>query len=230
MPSAHPHAFSLSHGNALGPFGIPMPDEAAFALERILKSLGSSRRPSPRRCSLAASAPLPCQRADISWITEESIDRMGDIVLAGGMDDSLYGKNPVVTYNHRYDLPPAGLSVWREHADEGAMRGVRAKTIYPSRPATLAAAEGWMPDPVFALVQAGLLAGKSIGFLPLQSREPSREELQRNPRLKNARLVIEQWLLLEYACCAFPAQPNALVEQVASPEGNEFPVLSPYPD
>src|SRR4029077_14361232 len=65
------------------------------------------------------------------------------------------------------------------------------------------------------LIQAGLLNGKSIGFLPLKSREATDRERETRPGWAQVQRVIEEWLLLEYACCYFPCQQNALVEDVA---------------
>ena len=142
------------------------------------------------------------------------MDRSGDIVLANGMDDSLFGANPVVTLNHNYELAPVGLSAWRKPSTESGFRGIKAKTVYPTRPDSLPENIPWIPDQIFALVQTGLLAGKSIGFLPLTVRNPTSQEIRDTPNLINVNLIIEKWLLLEYACCAFPAQPHALVQTV----------------
>lgn len=221
---------------ARGPFDIPMPDHLAFRLEAIVKSLPRGDAFTLRRAPLATKAACVkdheamatgaalspvigpgnnlTMRSDISWISEESVDRSGDIVLANGMDDSLFGANPVVTLNHNYELAPVGLSVWRKRATESGFRGIKAKTVYPTRPGVFPAGLPWIPDQIFALVQTGLLAGKSIGFLPVAVRNPTAQETRDNPRLIDVNLIIEKWLLLEYACCAFPAQPHALVQNV----------------
>lgn len=65
------------------------------------------------------------------------------------------------------------------------------------------------------MVQAGLLRGKSIGFIPLELRAPTAEEIQKNPDYAQVRYIIEKWLLAEYACCYLPMQPNAVVETVS---------------
>src|SRR6516162_10419964 len=55
----------------------------------------------------------------------------------------------------------------------GERVGIKAKTKYPERPGSWPKDEEgkdrpWPPDTTLALVQAGLLNGKSIGFLPLK--------------------------------------------------------------
>jgi hypothetical protein len=197
-----------------GPFGVPMKDAQAKLLEERLKEVPREEAFAFRRLSAARGLAewQPEGRADVSWITEETPDRVGDIVLARGMDDAHFQLNPLVTLNHNYDEPPVGRSLWRRRVQEGSLVGVKAKTHYPPRPATWT--EGpWPPDVAFDLVQAGLLLGKSIGFVPLQLREPSADE-RRMPAFKAVRFIIEKWLLVEYACCFLPMQPNAVVEEV----------------
>lgn len=197
-----------------GPFGVPMKDAQAKLLEQRLKDVPRDEAFAFRRLSLARGLAewQPEGRADVSWITEESPDRVGDIVLARGMDDSHFALNPLVTLNHNYDEAPVGRSLWRKRVQEGTLVGVKAKTHYPPRPTTWADGP-WPPDVAFDLVQAGLLLGKSIGFVPLQLREPNADE-RREPAMKTVRFIIEKWLLVEYACCFLPMQPNAVVEQV----------------
>ena len=208
--------FLKSHFDTEGPFGLPMKDAQAKALESLLRTLPKDDAYGLRRCSFerGVSELQPGERADVSWITEESPDRLGDIVLAAGMDDSHYRLNPIVTLNHAYDQPPVGRSLWRRKARDGPMRGIKAKTHYPPRPAGWTLSD-WPPDAAFELVKAGLLRGKSIGFIPLKLRAPTPEEVQQTPALASVRYIIEQWLLAEYACCYLPMQPNAVVETVS---------------
>src|SRR5205085_9627472 len=85
---------------------------------------------------------------------------------------------------------------------------------YPTRPATWPEGDPWPPDKVLALVQAGMLQGKSIGFLPLKVHAPTDRELEQHG-WRDCGLVIDEWLLLEYACVFLPANQDALVEAVS---------------
>ena len=208
--------FLKSHFDTEGPFGLPMKDAQAKALEARLAALPNDDAFTLRRLSQArgVSELQPGERADVSWITEESADRLGDVVLAAGMDDSHFQLNPIVTLNHAYDQPPVGRSLWRRKARDGAKRGVKAKTHYPARPDGWTLSD-WPPDLAFELVKAGLLQGKSIGFIPLKLRAPTADEIQHNAAYTQVRYIIEEWLLAEYACCYLPMQPNAVVETVS---------------
>ena len=72
----------------------------------------------------------------------------------------------------------------------------------------------WLTDKVFSLVQAGLLQGKSIGFLPTKVHMPDDKEVEKH-NWKGVACVIDEWILLEYACVFLPAQQNAVVESVS---------------
>jgi hypothetical protein len=90
-----------------------MKDVQAKALEDRLRALPHDEMYTLRRCSFerGVSELQPGERADVSWITEETPDRLGDVVIAAGMDDSHYQLNPIVTLNHAYDQPPVGRSL-----------------------------------------------------------------------------------------------------------------------
>jgi hypothetical protein len=206
--------FQRTYYDTEGPLGLPMRDSQAQLLEGLLKALPAEDR---TLCRLVtAKAPtelLEGERADVSWITTEAIDRENEIVVARGMNDSHFKLNPIVTLQHAYQLPPVGKSLWRKRAKDGSLAGIKAKTQYPPRPADWG--EVWPPDQVFALIQAGLLQGKSIGFLRLKSHAPSSHEIAARPELAPVNRIIDEWLLLEYACTFLPCNQEALVEAVS---------------
>jgi hypothetical protein len=202
------------YGSAEGPLGFPMQDRQAFALEAILKALPREDTYRYRKALLARgpSEVLGGERSDVSWISTEDPDREGEVVLARGMNDGQYKLNPIVTMQHAYHLPPVGRSLWRKVVKDGELRGVKAKTQYPPKPADWDGS--WPADVAFALVQADLLRGKSIGFLPTKVHVPEPQEIEQHGWQKVG-LVIDEWLLLEYACTFLPAQQNAVVEAVS---------------
>ncbi len=205
-------AFLHTHYDTTGPFNLPMKDAQARALDAILKEYPAA---TPRFVTLerAPAELLPGDRADISWITTEDIDRDREIVVARGMKDDHFKLNPIVTLQHCYHLPPVGKSLWLKRASDGPTRGIKAKTQYPRRPDDWP--DDWPPDITFSLIQAGLLRGKSIGFLPLKSHAPTEDEIRKRPDLVDCRRIIDEWLLLEYACVYLPSQQNAIVEAVS---------------
>ncbi len=204
------------YGQAVGPLGFPQSDRAAHALDALLKTLPKTAEFDYRH-AVVTKAPTelnPGERSDVSWISTESIDRCNEVVVARGMNDSQFAGNPLVTLGHAYHLPPVGKSLWRRRVKDGGLVGIKAKTQYPPRPGSWPEGESWPSDKVFALVQAGLLQGKSIGFLPTKIHVPGDAERQKNG-WGDVSLVIDEWLLLEYACVFLPANQDALVEAVS---------------
>jgi hypothetical protein len=209
-----PSTLHQLYGTTEGPLGFPLTDRQAIALDTILKALPKDDAFRYRKAIVAkgASELLPGERSDVSWITTEDPDRTREVVRARGMNDSQFKLNPLVTLQHAYSLPPIGRSLWRKVVRDGTMQGVKAKTQYPAKPDGW---EGtWPADVAFRLVQADLLRGKSIGFLPTKVHCPGDTERQTNG-WKDVDLVIDEWILLEYACTFLPAQQNAIVEAVS---------------
>jgi hypothetical protein len=209
-------SFRKEYGNTEGPLGFPMTDRQARAVELLLKSLPKSKEYEYRKavCLKAPTELNPGERSDVSWITTESVDRVNDVVMSRGMNDAQFQANPLVTLGHAYGLPPIGRSLWRKRVKDGDLVGIKAKTRYPEKPDSWPADEPWPSDKVFALVGAGLLNGKSIGFLPTKVHYADDKEAVKNGWPVGAH-VIDEWLLLEYACVFLPANQEALVEAVS---------------
>lgn len=205
------------YGDCEGPLGTPCTDKQARVLEDVLRGLPRDDHHEPGHLVVekAMTELLAGERADVSWISTEDPDRMREIVLARGMNDEHFKLNPVVTLQHAYWLPPVGRSLWRKRVRDGERIGIKAKTQYPSRPEGWPSNTSWPPDYVFPLVQARLLCGKSIGFLPTKARAPTEEEIGQRPELATVKRIVEEWVLLEYACVYLPAQQNAVVEAVS---------------
>jgi hypothetical protein len=200
-----------------GPLGFPLTDKQAFTIESLLKQLPKDDPHYAYRkvvTEKATTETLPGERSDVSWITTEDPDRSAEVVVAKGMNDSQFQLNPIVTLQHAYYLPPVGKSLWRKKVKDGERVGIKAKTQYPQKPESWPQ-DDWPPDCAFTLVQSGLLNGKSIGFLPLKVHLPTDSEINKYQWEKPPSLIIDEWVLLEYACCYLPCQQNAVVESVS---------------
>src|SRR6516165_11179554 len=149
----------LTNTTTEGPLGFPMTNRQAVALENILKALPSDSTFRYRKSLVAkgASEVLPGERSDVSWISTEEPDRTKEVVIAKGMNDSQFKLNPIVTMQHAYYLPPVGKSLWRKVSRDGEKQGVKAKTVYPTRPPDWPAEKDWPADIALSLVQADLL-------------------------------------------------------------------------
>jgi hypothetical protein len=91
--------FLRTYGTTLGPVGIPMHDDQAFALDAIFKQLPAEDQRLRKASIPSALLNLtPGERADISWSTTETIDRDKEIVIAGGMRDDHFNHNPQISF------------------------------------------------------------------------------------------------------------------------------------
>ncbi len=214
------------YGDCEGPLGFPMKSEQASALEALMKDLPAEckKRGLIRRTFVPKAIELDDgERADVSLITTDSIDRDAEVIFPKGVVWTSFLKNPVVTFNHQYGKLPVGRCLWvkRQKQDKkskgNSANGWLGKTQYTSRPpADLWPVEkAWFPDAVWWFVKSGDLPGKSIGFIPLEIRGPTPDEIKARPELAEVRAVIPKSHALEYAVATVQSNPDTLVQQVA---------------
>ena len=196
--------------DTLGPLNSPMEDEYAKKQEELLET--GEYTPVTLSNPTSFESLIKRERSDISIISDETLDKEGDIVIQKNIDfDSLgFRKNPVVSYNHNYDIPPVGKSLWQK-----TRAGVtKAKTQYISRPESLPKNVEWFPDSIFHMIEAGVMRGKSIGGLA-KYRAPTQDDFDKNPSWQGAKRIVEKYLVYEYCVCSIGMNANAIVEMVS---------------
>ena len=182
-----------------------LPEETARQVDTLVKDLPKDSAYQFRQKSLIESptALSPEERTDISYVSTPAVDNDRESLDPAGMDLRTFQSNPIVLWGHDTDKI-CGKALWIK-ADGG--NGILAKTFYPARPDRH---EGdWLPEQVWGLTRAGILKGKSVGFLPLEVEEPG-DELAK----KGCKLVLKKTLLLEYSAVSIPCCPEALVQSV----------------
>lgn len=214
MKNIH-HKYVKAGFTTLGPLGndgFPMTDEMARLLESQIKQMEPEGL-AYTRAFVGKAAPelVPGERADISIISDESIDRDNEVVLAKGLDVKPFLKNPVVPVGHNYVEPPVGRATWVKRVGDGW----KAKTIYANRPTEYPAGVAFPADLIWALVSQEILNGKSIGFMPLAASAPTTKEIEARPELASVKTVIRKASMFEYSVVTVPANANAIVEAVA---------------
>jgi hypothetical protein len=208
-------------GNVVdGPRGLRMPEATARAIEAVAKTLPQTDEFAYRRKAKAAVEMRmePGERADVSFITTDAVDREGEVVLPKGGKWTDY--NRVVTWCHSYGPQdgynglPVGTNLWIKPAETSKGMGLLGKTRYHTKPEGWAG--DWMPDAVLHLMQQDPPActGKSIGFIPLNIRQASKKEIEANPDYADAP-VIDKWIGFEYAACPVPMNQEAEMETVS---------------
>jgi hypothetical protein len=189
-----------------GPFGVPMKDAVAKAVEKLLADYKETRDDAILKLAGVASVEIAAEdRTEVSKITTEAVDRDREIVIAKGIDLAAFRSNPVVLLNHNWTGLPLGKALWVKN--EG--NGLSAKTQYAKRPQEHTGE--WVPESVYSLIKQDMLPGKSIGFLPLEARPPEKAEIAQRPELKDVRRIITKSILLEYSVVGIPSNPEALV-------------------
>lgn len=164
------------------------------------------RRPSPRLKLLPGPGGLigyqpaaPEVTADTGRMTAlvrascPTVDRSGDVVIAGGIDLGDHQKNPVVLLDHSRGTP-----VGKAESPDGAYT---ARLDGDALVATTHFAQGnRVAEEAFHLVATGVLRGVSVGILP-KAATPNRTGGHR----------IERCLLVEYSHLTVPDNPDCLV-------------------
>lgn len=183
--------------------GIKTTEEMARKIDSLLPSIPQNLRRIVNKSSTETEL-APDLRTDISTVTTSQMDRDQEIVIAEGINLDEFRINPIVLYEHNYALP-TGKCLWIKPIPNG----LSAKTQYPERPQGFVG--DWLPDFVYGMIAADVLKGKSIGFLPVEYRDPTDDERAAYPQVES---VITNSLLVEYSCVAVPCNAAALVEAI----------------
>jgi HK97 family phage prohead protease len=125
-------------------------------------------------------------------LSDDTPDRMGDIIEAGGWELEHFAKNPIALFNHHPDFI---VGRWRNLRVEGnALRG-HLELAPKGTSARI--------NEIRKLVEAGILKAVSVGFRPLDYAPINPKEIFGGARFTKQELV-------ETSLVAVPANPNAL--------------------
>jgi hypothetical protein len=213
------YASTAVYGNAVGPLGFPMRSDVASEIDSLIKTLDSDCRKYiddhggvPRRLVAEKAQTDEGERADVSVVTSEAVDRDSEVMLARGADWGQFRKNPVVTFAHDYRALPVGRAAWVKR-QQNPDRWI-AKTLYSRRPEDWPEAQEWFPDAVWHMVNEGTLRGKSVGFIPTEISPPTEDDLKSRPDMAAVRAVIRKYTVIEYAVAPVQSNPEALVTEL----------------
>jgi HK97 family phage prohead protease len=127
-------------------------------------------------------------------LSDETPDRMGDIIESAGWELTEFKKNPIALFGHRSDFP---VGRWRNvgiNKDTKQLRGHLELAPKGASPRI---------DEIRALVEAGILRAVSVGFKPIDSVPINAKDPWSGSRYSKQELV-------ECSLVAVPANPNAL--------------------
>jgi HK97 family phage prohead protease len=143
--------------------------------------------------------------------SDETPDRMGDIIQVSGWNLSSYKQNPVVLWGHDSStVPPIGraTNVRRGRKPNGEPALFANIEFAPEEAHPFA-------ETVYQLAKRGFLNAVSVGFLPRKTKEVSEQERQALGMPAYGQVYSEADLL-EISVVSVPANPSALVSQARS--------------
>jgi len=188
------------------PWGFQVSEKTIREIDARLKKSPDLK---PQRKAVSDTKPNPDARTDKSILSAEVVDRDGEVVLIDPLNYEHFLQYPRVFWDHDYADLPIGYCQWIKKDGPTLI----AQTKYAERPADLSG--DWFPDLVFALIahEPILLPHKSIGFIS-DKRTPTHDELEAHPEWAGA-ILCDNALLLEYSVVGMPANPDAVVLNVA---------------
>lgn len=149
-------------------------------------------------------------------ITDESVDRYGDIVRASGVSLANYLKNPVVQFAHDYTQPPVGFSI-RTWFDKGT-NTIKALALFLDERVDTTGRS----DLIFRLVKTNGMRACSIGFDPIETYHPKNESERTALGLGEYGVEYRSSDLLEFSPVPLPANPNALSDSYRRAYNDSF--------
>jgi HK97 family phage prohead protease len=126
-------------------------------------------------------------------LSDETVDRYGDIIVANGWDLKDFRNNPIALFNHNSDFPIGKWSNLR--VEKGELRGNLQLAD---------AGSSTRIDELRALIDQGILRAVSVGFAPI-AREAIKDDKDRMTGIKFTKSE-----LLECSLVSVPANANAL--------------------
>jgi len=125
-----------------------------------------------------------------AMVSLEQVDRVGDRVIASGMDLRAFRLNPCVMGFHEYSLPPVAKALSID-----ILPGIGIKSTFQFPPYGISP----RTDEIHSLYSLGVMRACSIGFIDLESRPM--------PGGRGTEFIRSE--LLEYSLCAIPASPGS---------------------
>ena len=148
------------------------------------------------------------QRTITYVVSDETPDRVGDIIAVRGWQIDLYKKNPVILWGHDQSIPPIG-------------RGNNVRRRYGESPRLTADIE-FAPaeahefaDTIYRLAADDFIRATSVGFMPKETKEVSDAERKKLGLGKYGQFYSGAELM-EVSVVGVPANPSALEAGVKS--------------
>lgn len=153
----------------------------------------------------AAPPELVSERVIRFVASDETPDRMGDVIAVNGWNLTSYKQNPVVLWGHdQTTMPPIGkaTNVYRGVGPGGKPALMSSIEFAPAETYEFA-------ETVYQLAKGGYLNAVSVGFLPRETKELDEKE-RRSLGMPSHGVYYTAADLLEISVVSVPANPSAL--------------------
>ena len=136
-------------------------------------------------------------------VSDETPDRVGDIIKVAGWDLSQYKSNPVILWAHDgSSVPPIGKASNVRRRYNGSPRLTADVEFAPKEAYEFA-------DTIYQLASRGFIKATSVGFLPKETMEVD-EKQRAKMKLGKYGQVFSKAELMEISVVSVPANPAAL--------------------
>jgi hypothetical protein len=142
-------------------------------------------------------------------LSDETVDRDGDIIVQAGIDLSNYVKNPVVLPFHDSRTFPVGnfIKLWVDVTS----KSLKGWILFPDDRVDTSG----MSDRAFRFAKSRIMRAGSIGFRGREVKFPTKEERGLLGMLDYG-VIFSKTELMEFSLCPVPSNPNALSNAVKS--------------
>jgi len=139
--------------------------------------------------------------------SDETADRMGDIIRVAGWKFTEFEKNPVALWGHDSDGFPIGrVHDWSMEKNSGRPALMESITYFSE-------SANPMSEAVLRMIDEGGLRAVSVGFVPTRAYKPKNEAERKEIGLGPYGVLYEEQQQLELSNCSIPANPNALLSK-----------------
>jgi|GEM_PF-4194315 len=145
--------------------------------------------------------------------SDETPDRMGDIIRVAGWDLANFKSNPMLLWMHDHNHPIGRVTSAKKGKSEAGMRALLTTSRIHEDEKSIG---GLSNDVLYNLVRDGDLPAVSVGFQPLASHRPESEDERVKLGLGPWGVVYEASDLLELSVVSIGANPNALKRSLES--------------
>lgn len=136
-------------------------------------------------------------------ISNNSLDRDGEIMLANGVDYKTFLKTGgTVFFNHDYSMPVGKATrLWKTNGN------IKAEVKMAERPDDYKG--DYFPEYLTSLITQDVIKGISVGFLIKDTRLPSKKDIKDYG--KGIKRIITKWELLEFSIAPLQSNTESLI-------------------